>query len=138
MRVHKTFKRYPGRFPKVLYFSCKLMYVLCPGGVSYSLTFLDSFLYLIPGMSSRVKVLRYLLVNLILLVKSATALQGNCSLDAAVSYTYNNRLYLFKGEKYARWNDVHDRIEAIKCKLYVLACLFYFNTYLKAIYLTSS
>ena len=104
------------------------MYILCPGGVSYSLTFLESFFYLISGMGPHVKVLRYLLINLILLVKSTTELQGNCSLDAAVSYTYNNRLYLFKGDKYARWNDVYDRIEIVDSKLYFSAYLFFFIT----------
>ena len=39
------------------------------------------------------------------------ALRGNCSIDAAVQYLRNDRLYLFKGSKYARWIWTEDKDE---------------------------
>ena len=43
------------------------------------------------------------------------ALRGNCSIDAAVQYTDNDRLYLFKGSKYARWlwTEEKDELEYV-------------------------
>ena len=45
------------------------------------------------------------------------ALRGNCSVDVAVTYSGNNVLYLFKGDKYARWNDAEDKLEYVNGKL---------------------
>lgn len=38
-------------------------------------------------------------------MKFIEALRSNCSLDAAVTYTWNNVMYLFKGNKYVRWGN---------------------------------
>ena len=43
------------------------------------------------------------LVMLLGCFHQVVALRGNCSIDAAVQYTDNDRIYLFKGSKYARW-----------------------------------
>ena len=80
-------------------------------------------------MTSRMKILQYFLINLLLLLKNATALQGNCSLDAAVTYTFNNRLYLFKGDKYVLWDDAADKVEAVRGMFYILRYLFSFIPY---------
>ena len=74
------------------------------------------------------KVLRYFLTNLLLLLEKTTALQGNCSLDASVLYTFNNRLYLFKGDKYDLWDDEADKIEAVRGTFYFLRYLLSFIT----------
>ena len=56
-------------------------------------------------MQSQVKILRCSLANVLILIKFTEALRGNCSLDAAVTYTWNNVMYLFKGSKYVRWEN---------------------------------
>ena len=94
----------------------------------YLNTFLESSFYIISGMTSHMKVLRYFLTNLLLLLENTTALQGNCSLDAAVSYTFNNRLYLFKGDKYVLWDDEADKVEAVRGTFYFLRYLLSFIT----------
>ena len=80
-------------------------------------------------MTSRMKILQYFLINLLLLLKNTTALQGNCSLDATVTYTFNNRLYLFKGDKYVLWDDAGDKVEAVRGMFYILRYLFSFIPY---------
>ena len=94
----------------------------------YLNTFLESSFYIISGMTSHMKVLRYFLTNLLLLLENTTALQGNCSLDAAVLYTFNNRLYLFKGDKYVLWDDEADKVEALRGTFYFLRYLLFFIT----------
>ena len=94
----------------------------------YLNTFLESSFYIISGMTSHMKVLRYFLTNLLLLLENTTALQGNCSLDAAVLYTFNNRLYLFKGDKYVLWDDEADKVEALHGTFYFLRYLLFFIT----------
>ena len=56
-------------------------------------------------MPSPVKFLRCSLANMIILIKFTEALRGNCSLDAAVTYTRDNVTYLFKGSKYVQWEN---------------------------------
>ena len=56
-------------------------------------------------MQSQVKILRCSLANMLILMKFTEALRGNCSLDAAVTYTWNNVMYFFKGSKYVPWKD---------------------------------
>ena len=75
------------------------------------------------------RVLQYFLTNLLLLLKNTTALQGNCLLDAALTYTFNNRLYLFKGDKYVLWDDAADKVEAVRGMFYILRYLFSFIPY---------
>ena len=48
-----------------------------------------------------------------------TALHGNCSVDAIVSYVGNDKLYFFKGSKYGRWNDDNFTIECVKGRLWL-------------------
>lgn len=47
--------------------------------------------------------------------RQVVALRSNCSLDAAVQYTDNDRIYLFKGSKYARWlwTEEKDELEYV-------------------------
>lgn len=40
-------------------------------------------------------------------------LRGPCSLDAAVTWVGDNEIYLFKGNKYGRWNQTSKRVEGI-------------------------
>lgn len=56
-------------------------------------------------MPYQVKILMWSLANMLILMKFTEALRGNCSLDAAVTYTWNNVMYFFKGNKYVRWED---------------------------------
>lgn len=56
-------------------------------------------------MPSQVKIFRRSLANMLILMKFTEALRSNCSLDAAVTYTWNNVMYLFKGNKYVRWGN---------------------------------
>ena len=56
-------------------------------------------------MPSQVKIFRRSLANMLILMKFTEALRSNCSLDAAVTYTWNNVMYLFKGNKYVRWEN---------------------------------
>ena len=65
------------------------------------------------GMFSHTKILRCSLASMLILVKCVTAPRGNCSLDAAVTYTWNNAVYLFKWDKYTRWTN-DDTIGYIK------------------------
>ena len=39
---------------------------------------------------------------------------GYCPVDAAFTYTGDNRLYLFRGSKYGRWDDAENRLEFVK------------------------
>ena len=80
-------------------------------------------------MTSHMKVLQYFLTNLLLLLKNTTALEGNCSLDAAVTYTFNNRLYLFKGDQYALWDNAADKVEDVRGMFYFLQYLVSFINY---------
>ena len=48
-------------------------------------------------MPFQVKFSRCLLVNMLILMEFTEALRGNCSLDAAVTYTWSNVMYLLKG-----------------------------------------
>ena len=44
---------------------------------------------------------------------SVEGLRGPCSLDAAVKWVGNKKIYLFKGNKYGRWNERTQRVENI-------------------------
>ena len=48
-----------------------------------------------------------------------TALSGNCSVDAIVSYVGNDKLCFFKGSKYGQWNDDNFNIEYVKGRLWL-------------------
>ena len=49
-------------------------------------------------------------------IRYAGAQQGNCSVDAILSYITNGYLYFFKGDKYARWNDGGGFVEFVHGK----------------------
>ena len=58
---------------------------------------------------------------LLIIMKCTNALRGNCSLDAAITYTWNDIMYLFKGDKYARWTN-DDTLGDINGSFFFLYC----------------
>ena len=56
-------------------------------------------------MLSQVKIFRWSLANMLILITFTEALRANCSLDATVTYTWNNVMYFFKGNKYVKWGN---------------------------------
>ena len=50
--------------------------------------------------------LRCSVAYLLVIMKCTNALRGNyCSLDAAVTCTWNDIMYLLKGDRYERWTE---------------------------------
>ena len=49
-------------------------------------------------------ILDYLLI-IVMQPAYQSARSDYCKIDAALSYTGDNKTYFFKGDKYARWND---------------------------------
>ena len=80
-------------------------------------------------MPFQVKFSRCLLVNMLILMEFTEALRGNCSLDAAVTYTWSNVMYLFKGNKYVRWEN-DDTIGVVTGMPYFLDILIFFSYFL--------
>ena len=76
-------------------------------------------------MPSQVKILTCSLVNILILMKFTEALRGNCSLDAAVAYTWSNVMYLLKGHKYVGWED-NDTLGVVTGTSYFLNYLIFF------------
>lgn len=52
----------------------------------------------------------------VLMLYHTNALHGNCSIDAAVTYTRSNIMYLFKDDKYAPWDDKADKLGNVASK----------------------
>ena len=73
-------------------------------------------------MSNSVVVLTYFLITFVL-PSFQEAASGHCSLDAALSYTGDNRIYLFKGDKYGVWNDATDTLESVGSKAKIILFL---------------
>ena len=49
-------------------------------------------------------ILHYLLI-IVMQPAYQSARSDYCKIDAALSYTGDNKAYFFKGDKYARWHD---------------------------------
>lgn len=73
-------------------------------------------------MSNCVVVLTYFLITNVLPSLQEVA-SGNCSLDAIITYSGDNRMYLFKGDKYAVWNDTTDTLQSVGSKTKIIFCL---------------
>ena len=52
-------------------------------------------------------------------MKFTEALRGNCSLDAAITYTWNNVMDLLEENKYVRWED-NDTLGVVTGTSYIL------------------
>lgn len=74
-------------------------------------------------MSNCVVVLTYFLITNVLPSLQEVA-SGNCSLDAIITYSGDNRMYLFKGDNYAVWNDTTDTLQSVgsKTKIIFFVC----------------
>lgn len=70
-------------------------------------------------MSNCVVVLTYFLIT-----NAFPSLQevasGDCSLDAIIMYTGDNRMYMFKGDRYAVWNDTTDTLQSVGSKTKII------------------
>ena len=58
-------------------------------------------------MSEFLVLLTYLLMT-VTFPSFQEAYSGDCSFDAALSYTGDNRIYLFKGDRYGIWDGSGD------------------------------
>ena len=63
-------------------------------------------------MHSLFIILEYLLIHIIQPIHQ-TAASDYCTVDAAISYTGNNKIYLFKDRKYARWSDETNTVKHV-------------------------
>ena len=50
-------------------------------------------------------ILDYLLIIVMQPAHQSASSADYCKIDAAISYTGDNKAYFFKGDKYARWKD---------------------------------
>ena len=91
-------------------------------------------------MLSQVKIFRCSLANILILIKFTEALRANCSLDAAVTYTWNNVTYFFKGNKYVEWrnNDTLGVVRGTPDFFNVFIFFYYLLTQLRYSYLLFS
>ena len=72
-------------------------------------------------MPFQVKFSRCLLVNMLILMEFTEALRGNCSLDAAVTYTWSNVMYLLKG---INTSDGRMMILLVWLRVYLISLIF--------------
>lgn len=75
-------------------------------------------------MSEFLVVLAYLLMT-VTFPSFQEAYSGDCSFDAALSYTGDNRIYLFKGDRYGIWDGSGDIFGSVGSnpKLVSFVCL---------------
>lgn len=66
-------------------------------------------------MRSLFIILEYLLIYAIQPMRQ-TVISNYCTVDAAISYTGNNKMYLFKDRKYARWSDGKNTVKHVRGK----------------------
>ena len=67
--------------------------------------------------------LTYFVITIVL-ASFQEAASGDCSLDAILSYTGDNRMYVFKGDKYGVWNDTTDTLESVGSKTKIIFLLY--------------
>ena len=61
-------------------------------------------MHIILDMKTSFIILDYLLI-IVMQPAHQSASSDYCKIDAAISYTGDNKAYFFKGDKYARWKD---------------------------------